>query len=152
MRITSSTAAGSARRVGAAKRSATDGGNGSGGGEPSSRRLGVGEDRRERLGRDDAELELLAAAPEGLVRVVEDPLHHVALAAEEEVRDLGLLLEDRPQELRQLRVELDDLLELVEDQDRGALPLGRDLCDELEQPLERRVDVLGPVTGAEAER
>src|SRR6185295_9393567 len=100
---------------------------------------GVGEapldEVAERPGRDRAELELLGAAPERLVLVVEDPLHHVALAAEVEVRDLGLLLQDGPQQLRELRVELDDLLELVEDQERGPLALGGDLRDELEQAL-----------------
>ena len=67
------------------------------------------------------------------------------------MRDLGLVLEDRAQELRQVGVEVDDLLELVEDQQRGALALGGELRDELEQALERRVDVLGLVAGGEAE-
>jgi hypothetical protein len=110
-----------------------------------------GDEVAEGLGGDRPQLELLGAAPERLVRVVEDPLHHVALAAEVEVRDLGLLLQHRAQELGELRVELDDLLELVEDQQRAALALGGDLGDELEQALERRIDVLRLVAGGEAE-
>jgi hypothetical protein len=39
------------------------------------------------------------------------------------VRDVRLRLEDGPQEVRVVRVELDDLLELVEDHHDAALPL-----------------------------
>src|SRR4051812_11994534 len=115
------------------------------------RREALGDERAEQRGRDDAELELLGAAPEGLVGIVEDPLHHVAPAAEVEVRDVGLLLKDRAQKLRQVRIERDDLLELVEDEQRAPLALGGDLGDELEQAFERRVDVGGRMGGAERE-
>ena len=40
------------------------------------------------------------------------------------MRDLGLVLEDRAQELRQVGVEVDDLLELVEDEHRRAPAVG----------------------------
>ena len=63
---------------------------------------------------DHAELDLLGAAPERLVGVAEDAPHHVALGAEVDVRDLGLGLEDRAHQPRQLRVDVGDLLELVE--------------------------------------
>ena len=76
---------------------------------------------------DHAQLDLLRAAPERLVLVVEDPLHHVALAAEVDVRDLGLLLEHRAHQLRQRRVDVDDLLELVEDERHPPVALGGEL-------------------------
>src|SRR6202011_3254323 len=49
--------------------------------------------------RDRAQFHRLGAAPKGLVRVIEDPLHRVALAAEIDMRDLGLLLKDGTHDL-----------------------------------------------------
>ena len=57
--------------------------------------------------------------------------------------DLRLLLEHRPHQRRQLGVEVEDLLELVEDQRGAPSALGGELRRQLEQPLDRRVDVLG---------
>ena len=54
------------------------------------------EERR----RDHAELHLLRAPPERLVLVVEDPLEHVTLAPEVDVRHVGLGLEHRAHEPR----------------------------------------------------
>jgi hypothetical protein len=73
----------------------------------------LGEERRELGGRDRAELDWLRAAPKRLVLVVEDPLHDVALAAEVDVRDLGLELKHRPHQLGQTGIDLDRFLELV---------------------------------------
>jgi hypothetical protein len=95
--------------------------------------------------RDQLELEHLRAAVEGLVLVGEEALHHVALAAGVDVRDLGLLLEHRAHQRRQPRVDVGHLLELVEDHDHLALALRGELRRQLEQPLERRVDVLAAV-------
>ena len=104
------------------------------------------------LGRlDHVQLHLLGATPERLVRVVEDPRQHVALAAEIDVRDLGLGLEDAPHQLRQGWIDLDDLLELVEDQRDRPLALGGDLPGQLQQALERRIDVGPRVAGGERE-
>jgi hypothetical protein len=96
--------------------------------------------------RDEAEFHRPRASPERLVLVVEDPLEHVPRAAEVDVRDLGLRLEDGAHELRQVGVDLDDLLELVEDEGRAPAAFGGELAREREEPLEGRVDVLG--TGA----
>ena len=65
--------------------------------------------------------------------------------------DLGLLLEDRAHELGQRRVDVDDLLELVEDQRHAALALGAELAGQRQQVLERRAQVLGAMAGVEAE-
>ena len=117
---------------------------------------GCAEARRDvlakELGRNDTQLKLLRAPPERLVGVVEDALHHVALAAEVQVRDFRLLLEDRAHELRQVGVDVDDLLELVEDHAHPPVPVGPELAGELEEALERRVDVVGPLAGLEPER
>ena len=59
------------------------------------------------------------------------------------MRDLGLLLEDRAHQPRQPRVDVDDLLELVEHERDLALAVGAELGRQLEQALDRRVDVLG---------
>ena len=59
------------------------------------------------------------------------------------MRDLRLLLEHRPHQPRQPRVDVDDLLELVEHERDLALAVGAELARQLEQPLDRRVDVLG---------
>jgi hypothetical protein len=52
------------------------------------------DEAAKQLGLDDAQLQVLGAAPEGLVGVVEDPLHHVALAAQIDVGHIRLSLED----------------------------------------------------------
>ena len=67
-------------------------------------------------GRDHAELHLLRTAPERLVGVVEETVHHAALAAEVDVGDVRLGLEHGAHHARQVGVELEYLLELVEDQ------------------------------------
>ena len=54
---------------------------------------------------------------------------------------LRLTLEDGAQELRQSRVELDYLLELVDDKGRAAAARAPQLGGQLEQSLERRVDI-----------
>ncbi len=100
---------------------------------------------------DQADFELLRAAPERLVAVAEDPVEHVALAAQVDVRYLGLSLEDGPQEVGIAPVELDDLLELVEDHHDAPLPFLADTTHELEQRLDRVVDVRAAPGGAEAE-
>ena len=110
-----------------------------------------------------AELHVPGAAPEGLVAVVEDRLHRVPLAAEVDVRDVRLALEHRPHQVRQLRIEVDDLLELVEHDRDAALALGGDAAGKLEQMLDRVVDVRAgparakreaevPVVGVELDR
>src|SRR5262249_10835184 len=111
----------------------------------------LADERRELRGIDRSQLDLLRASPERLVLFVEDSLEDVALAREIDVPDLGLRLEDRPHEVREVAVETDDLLELVEDDRNSALPLRRDLSGELEQPLDRLVDVRRTPPGGEAE-
>ena len=111
----------------------------------------LADERGEVLRGDHPELELLRAAPEGLVGVVEEPFHHAPLAAEIDVRDLGLRLEDGAHQGREVRVELDHLLELVEHDADAPVSLRRELGRKLEELLERRVDVLGCVAGSEAE-
>ena len=90
---------------------------------------------------DPAELDLLRAPPEGLVPVVEDRREHVAPAPQVDVADLALGLEDRPHDVRERVVDADDLLELVEDEHDTPVALRRDLGRELQQSLDRRVDV-----------
>ena len=91
--------------------------------------------------RDHPDLDPLRASPERLVLVVEDRLQDVALAAQVDVGDLGLRLEDRTHQVRKLRVELQHFLELIEDQRRPLLALGADLAGELEELLDRVVDL-----------
>ncbi len=103
---------------------------------------------------DRPQLDRLRTAPERLVGVAEDLRHDVALAAEVDVRHLGLLLEDRAQEPRQFGIDLHDLLELIEDQ-RGSPPTcPAELGRQVKQALQRRVDVgVAPAEGeAEPER
>ena len=52
----------------------------------------------------------------------------MALAAEVHVRHLGLALEDGAHQPRQGRVDVDDLLELVEDERDPAPALGAELA------------------------
>ena len=111
-------------------------------------RLDVAAEERRR---DHAELHLLRAAPEGLVLVVEDPLQHVPLAAQVDVRDVGLELEDGAHQLRKLRVDVDDLLELVEDERDLPPALRGELARQLEEPLERCVEILWLAARIEAE-
>ncbi len=94
---------------------------------------------------------MLCAAPERLVRVVEELRHQRPPAAEVDVRDVGLRLEDRAHQRRQPRVEPDHLLELVEDERDAAAPFRRELRRQLEQPLQRRVHVLPRMARREAE-
>ena len=68
------------------------------------------------------------------------------------MRDLRLLLEDRAHQPRQPRVDVDHLLELVEHERHLALALGAQLARQLEQPLERGVDVLRALGNRERER
>ena len=114
------------------------------------RELRLDEAAEERR-RDDAELHLLGTAPERLVLVGEDALEHVPLAAQVDVSDLGLPLEDRAHELREMAVDVHDLLELVEDECDLPLTLGCKQAGELEEPLERRVHVLDVPAACEAE-
>ena len=61
--------------------------------------------------------------------------HHVALVTEVEMRDLWLLLEDGAHQAREVRIDVDDLLKLVQYQHDGALALAGELPRQLEQPL-----------------
>ncbi len=106
----------------------------------------------EQVGRYHPELHLLRAAPERLVLVVEDPLHHVALAAQVDVSHLRLLLEDRAHQLDQRGVDVDHLLKLVQHQRHAPVAIGGDAPEHDEQLLERRVDVLLGGARVEAER
>ena len=101
--------------------------------------------------RDRPDLELLRAAPERLVLVVEDALEQVALAAEVDMADLGLGLEDGAHQVREVPVERKDLLELVEDEHHAPLALDGELARQFEQALDRLVDVRFPPSGLEAE-
>ena len=65
--------------------------------------------------------------------------------------DLGLRLEDRAHELREVAVDVDDLLELVEDESDLAAAFGRELAWELEEALEGRLHVLRLPAGVEGE-
>ncbi len=100
---------------------------------------------------DHVELDLLGAAPEWLVLVVKDALHHVALAPEVEVRHLGLLLKDGAHQAREVCVDVNDLLELIQDQHDLAFALAGQLTWQFQQPLQRGVDVRRSLTGVEAE-
>jgi hypothetical protein len=65
--------------------------------DPAARRLEpLANEGREVFGRDHAELHLLRAAPERLVGVVEEPVHDAALAAQVDMSDVRLSLEDGP--------------------------------------------------------
>src|SRR5204862_7559888 len=74
-------------------------------------REAVADEASELRRRDRSELELLRAPPEGLVLVAEDAVEDVAPAPEVDVRNVRLRLEHRPQEIRVVRAQLDDLLE-----------------------------------------
>ena len=67
------------------------------------------------------------------------------------MRHLGLRLEDGAHEPRQVRVDVDDLLELVEDERDLPAALRGELARQLEQALERCVEVLRLPPGLEAE-
>lgn len=56
--------------------------------------------------------------------------------------DLRLLLEDGAHQARQLRIDLRDLLKLVENEHDVPFALSGELTRKLEQPLELRQDVL----------
>jgi hypothetical protein len=101
----------------------------------------------ELVGRDHPDLHPSGAAPEGLVAVAEDPVEDVTAAPEIDVAHLALALEDRAHHVREVLVEAQDLLELVEDEDHAPLAFDRQLGRELEEPLDRLVDV-GPAPGA----
>ena len=105
----------------------------------------------ERIVGDDAELHLLGASPERLVGVVEQPVHHAALATEVDVRDLRLRLERRSHQVREVRVDPEHLLELVEDDRHPPAAVRRQLARQVEELLDRRVDVGARVPGREAE-
>ena len=68
------------------------------------------------------------------------------------MRDLGLRLEDRPHQLREVGVDLDDLLELVEHERDRRFRSVASSPGSVEQPLERRRDVGRSAPGLEAER
>ena len=76
----------------------------------------------------------------------------VRLLPEVDVRDVSLRLEGRPHERRQPRVDVEHFLKLVEHERDRAPAFGGQLGRQLEDPLQRRVDILGGVTGGEAER
>ena len=67
------------------------------------------------------------------------------------MRDLGLELEDGAHQLRELGVDVDDLLELVEDERDLSPALCGELAGKLEEPLERRVEILWLAARVEAE-
>ena len=73
------------------------------------------------------------------------------LLPEVDVAHLGLGLEDGAHQVREPLVERDDLLELVEDDHHAPLALGGQLAEQLEQPLDRVVDVGPAATDLEAE-
>src|SRR5581483_12184035 len=85
------------------------------------------------------------------VPVVEDALEQVPLAAEVDVAHLRLCLEDGAHQVRELLVDREDLLELVEDDHDAALALGRELAEQLEQALDRVVDVAAAPARMEGE-
>jgi hypothetical protein len=99
------------------------------------------DERSELARRDRPELEPLRTPPEGRVAVAEDLVEDMAPASEVDVRDLRLRLEDGAHQVREVPVERDDLLELVEHDRDAALPLRRDPRGQLEQLLDRVVDV-----------
>jgi len=77
---------------------------------------------------------------QGLVLIGEDPAHEMLTAPQEDVRDVSLRLENRAHQCRQVWVDFDDLLELVQDKHDAALALVSHRLREFEQPLE---EVLG---------
>src|SRR5689334_18180655 len=99
--------------------------------------------------RDHPDLELLRAAPERLVLVLEDPLEQMPLAPQVDVADLGLRLKDGAHEVGVALVEGEDLLELVEDDHDAPLSLGRELAELLEELLDRLVEVALAPAGCE---
>src|ERR1700733_54980 len=105
----------------------------------------------ERLWIDRTELDLLRATPERLVLVTENVLHHLALATEVDMCDLWLLLEHGAHQAWEVRIDVDDLLKLVQYQHDGALALAGELPRQLEQPLQCCVDVLFAPARIEAE-
>ena len=67
------------------------------GDRPAGGAKALGDEDRERLALYRPQLDRLGAAPERLVSIVEDLLHDVALAAEVDMGNLGLLLKDGAQ-------------------------------------------------------
>ena len=74
-----------------------------------------------------------------------------ALATQVDVGDVRLGLEHRTHERGEVWVELEDLLELVKDDAAAPVAFRRQLRGELEELLQRRVDVVLRVAGPEAE-
>ena len=100
---------------------------------------------------DQPDLDPLRAPPERLVLVVEDPVEQMTLAAQVDVPDLRLCLEDGPHQVRVLGIEREDLLELVEDDCDPALALGGELSRQREQVFDRVVDRRAAAGRLEAE-
>ena len=75
----------------------------------------------------------------------------MALAAEVDVRDLGLLLKDGAHDLREVRIDVDDLLELVEDERDPPIPLTAEPAGQLKEMFEGRIDVVPTPPGCERE-
>ena len=73
--------------------------------------------------------------------------HHVLQAAREEIAHVRASLEDGPHPLGDLigisvgTPFTGQFLELVEEHDELPLPIGSELCRQLEEPLDRRVDI-----------
>ena len=111
----------------------------------------VADVRTQRIVRQPADDHLPRAAPERLVPVVEQRVEHVALAPQVHVGDLGLRLEHRPHPVRQRLVQAGHLLELVEDEGRPLAALGADPAGELEEAVDRVVDVLAASARRERE-
>ena len=111
----------------------------------------VGEVRLEGRLRQATDRHLPGTSPERLVPVVEQRLEHVALAAEVGVTDLGLGLEHGPHPVRQGLVEPHHLLELVEHEHCPSLSLRPELAGQLQQPVDRVVDVLPTSARGEGE-
>ena len=73
-------------------------------------------------------------------------------APEVDVADLRLSLEDGAHEIREVRVDAHDLLELVEDHDHPALAFLCEPAEQLEERFDRLVDVRFPPGRPEVER
>src|SRR5579885_1217688 len=78
---------------------------------------------------------------EGMVTLGKDRFHEVPLAAEEDVGNLSLHLEDSAHQAGKVLIDLDNLLELVKDHGHTLMALASDLARQAEQLLNRAVEI-----------
>src|SRR6266540_1015478 len=95
----------------------------------------LADEHRELGRRNDPERQRACRAIQRLIPIGKDLPHEVLTAAQKDVCDIGLRLKNRAQERRQMLVDVDDLLKLVQNEHDAALALTCDALRQFEQLL-----------------